>query len=76
MSEYRKIGTTVYAVHKHYVKAKNKHGAKVIPCKIKGYENLEGTVVPMLKVIGGEMEVVSTAYNLYSTTEEAIKVIK
>lgn len=76
MSEYRKIGTTVYAVHKHYVKAKVKHGAKVIPCKIKGYENIEGSVVPMLKVIGNKMEVVATAYNLYSTTEDAIKVIK
>ena len=41
-----------------------------------GYENLEGTVVPMLKVIGGKMEVVSTAYTLYSTTEEAIKQIQ
>lgn len=76
MSEYRKIGTTVYAVHKHYVKAKIKHGAKVIPCKIKGYENLEGTVVPMLKVIGGKIEIVATAYNLYSTTEDAINQIQ
>jgi hypothetical protein len=33
-------------------------------------------LVQLLKVIGSKIEIVATAYNLYSTTEDAIKQIQ
>lgn len=70
-----KIGATVYVVHNHYLNAPNKHGAKVIPCKIKGYENIEGKVYPILKIIGSKTEIVATAYTIFDTTDQAITAI-
>lgn len=73
----KKIGTTVYAVHNHYLqKAKTKHGAKVVACKIKGYENVNGKVVPTLKMIGAKTEMTTENWTLYSTTDDAIDAIK
>lgn len=73
---FKRIGTTVYAVHNHYLqKNKSKHGAKVVPCKIKAYENIEGKVLPILRAIGSKTEMPATSWTLYSTTEEAINAI-
>lgn len=77
MIGYKRIGTTVYAVHKHYSqKNKSKHGAKVLACKIKAYENIEGTVVPIIKQIGSKVEMPATSWTLYNSTEEAVNAIK
>ncbi len=72
----KKIGATVYAVHKHYLeKAKSKHGAKVVACKIKGYENVNGKVLPTLKMIGAKTEMTTENWTLYDTTDDAINAI-
>ncbi len=57
-------------------KSKSKHGAKVVACKIKGYENVEGKILPILKPIGSKTEMPATSWTLYSTTEEAISAIR
>lgn len=67
-----KIGTVVYAVHKLYVS--KKMGAKVIPCKIIGYENVEGEIVPLLKAINFKTEI-GSAYTFYDNLNTAIQVI-
>lgn len=75
--DFKRIGTTVYAVNNHYLqKDKNKHGARVVACKIKGYENVNGKVWPLLKMIGAKTEMTSENWTLYSTTEDAIQAIK
>jgi hypothetical protein len=74
---YKRIGTTVYAVHNHYLRnAKTKHGAKVVACKIKGYENVNGVIWATIKMIGSKTEMTAENWTLYSTTEDAIQAIR
>jgi len=44
-----KIGTTLYVVNKAL-----KVSAKVLPAKVKGYQNIDGIVYPILKLVGGQ----------------------
>jgi len=73
MSEILKIGTVVYAVHKSYVELNV--GGKIIPSRIKTYENVDGEVRPVLRVIGEKREVTHAFHNIYENFDDAIDAI-
>lgn len=73
MMNVYKIGTIVYAVHKLYVD--KKMGAKIIPCKIIGYENIDDEIIPILKAINFKTEI-GSAYTFYDDLNTAVQVIK
>lgn len=67
-----KIGSIVYGVHKQYITDKLQ-GGKVLPCRIIGYENVQGEVQPMLRVVGSKYAPVG--YQIFTDLEKAIKAI-
>jgi hypothetical protein len=74
MAKQLKIGMTVYCVHKDYVD-KNVNGAKVIPCKIRSYQNMEGTVQPMVRAVGSRNDLSLKNHTLYTDLDKAVKAI-
>lgn len=68
-----KIGTTLYLVSKGWIGTK-KEGAKVLPAKIIGYQNVNGNILPILK--RGKTEIDPTNNQIFESLEEAVDKIK
>lgn len=69
-----KIGTVVFIVNHSFIKVKQP-GGKVLPARIIGYENINGTIFPMLKVPGYKYFPVTSSYTIFDKLEDAIKAI-
>lgn len=67
-----KIGQMVYCVNKNY--SKNKEGAKVVPVKVVGYQNIGGNVLPIL--MRGKIEYFTQTNKVYDKLEDALEQIK
>ncbi len=65
-----KIGTVLYAVNK----ALQIH-AKVLPARVIGYQNVDGTIHPIVKLVGGK-EICPISNKLFDKLEDAVNSIK
>jgi len=75
-SNYLKIGTLVYTVSKGWDKTK-KEGAKVVPCRIIGYQNISGKIHPVLERRGyRHVEVAPETSYIFTDLDEAVDAIK
>lgn len=74
MAKQLKIGTTVFCVHRDYVD-KNVNGAKVIPCKVRSYLNIEGEIQPMVRPVGSRNDLSLKNHTLYTDLDKAVKAI-
>ena len=68
-----KIGTTVYIVAKSF-KDREHIGARVLPAKIAGYQNIDHKIYPILK--NGSKELSPELNHVFYELEEAIEKIK
>ena len=69
------LGTKIYLTHKKY-KKERLQGGKIIPCKIKSYENKNGKIIPICSEIGNsKMFYDLSCYNHNMTIEQAIECI-
>lgn len=68
-----KIGTTCYIVAKAW-KNKEHLGAKALPAKIVGYQNLHGKLLPILRSSGKEQS--AETNHVFYSLEEAINQLK
>lgn len=69
-----KIGTTVFAVHRMYIKKKIT-GGRIEVCKVKTYQNIGGRIQCILKAIGSKIEVNTANYRIYHNLNDAILAI-
>ncbi len=70
------IGKTVYAVSKTYVqKTLPLMGARVIPCKVKTYQNDGDNILTVCSSSLVKGEITDNSHILYDTLDEAILVI-
>ncbi len=70
-----KIGTRVYAVHKHYTTGKLQ-GGRIKICRIKTYANQAGKIMPVLAIVGQKEEIDNSTHCLHYTLVAAIEAIK
>lgn len=68
-----KIGKVLYLVHKSGIDF-NMKGSRVIPVKVTGYQNIDGTVLPILKA--GSVEYDPTKNNIFVELETAVENIQ
>lgn len=73
MSTIKKIGTTVYLLNKGWKKT-NFRGARLLTGKIKGYQNIEGAIVPIIEVKGKEVS--AQANYIFYDLEQAMEKLK
>lgn len=69
-----KIGTQVYCVHNSYVEKKLKNG-KILVGKVRSYENIKGTIQPIIKEVGYSRMISTETHNVYYDLEKAIEAI-
>lgn len=73
--EYPEIGTTLYCVYMTYIDDKMS-GGKIIPCRVKSYQNIQGEIHPVLTEIGNSRREVSpTTHYIYEDVRDAIAAI-
>jgi hypothetical protein len=71
-----KINTTVYAASRSYADKKLPLlGARVIPCKVKTYQNAGKNVIMILKSNEFKAELTNHSHEVYEKLEDAIKAI-
>ena len=69
------IGTKVFLTHKKW-KDKKISGGRVIPCKVKSYENIGGNIIPICSEIGASKNTYTTnIHYLHISIEEAVLAI-
>lgn len=69
------IGSKVFLVHKQY-KDKKLNGGKIIPCKVKTYENVNGKILPVCSIIGDSRKtIMEDSYYLFDNVNDAIEAI-
>lgn len=68
-----KIGTQVYLIAKAF-KGKAHIGARLIPAKIAGYQNIGGEILPILK--SGGKEISPQLNHICYSLEEGIEILK
>ena len=69
------IGSKVFLTHKKW-KDEKIFGGRVIPCKVKSYENIGGTIVPICSEIGNSRNTFTTStHYLHTSIEEAVLAI-
>ncbi len=66
----------MYAVHKKHADSSTLQGGTVRVCRIKTYKNIEGEVLPILKVVGEKVEINTTNHYIYSRLDDAIEAIQ
>lgn len=71
----RKIGTTVYMVHKSYVDQKKNNG-KIKVGKIRSYQNIDGVICPIIKEVGSSVILDPLMNYIYESIELAIDAIR
>jgi len=74
MAKQLKIGTTVFCVHNDYVD-KNVNGAKIIPCKVRSYQNMDGVIRPLVRPVGSRNDLSLKNHILYTDLDKAVKAI-
>ena len=76
VNTHLKIGTLVYTVSKSWEKTKNE-GAKVIPCRVVGYQNISNKIYPILERRGYHHKEIDPILNhLFTDLDEAVDKIK
>ena len=75
MYEHLKIGSQIYAVHKRYVD--EKLGGKIVVCRTKSFENIQGEIIPILTEVGNAKHIVSPkTHYIYLNLPDAIDAIR
>lgn len=71
-----KINTSVYAVSKTYIDSVLPlNGARVIPCRIKTYQNDKGSIITICSSSIVKGEITSNSHKLFQNLEDAIVAI-
>ena len=70
------IGAMMYAVARSYIEKQDKHGARILVCRVKTYMNRHGVITPILTAIGNTRhEITDQYYAFYTELEEAVSAI-